>query len=90
MESLTGYWVTGHEYSVFYKDAKALPPESDTDENVVWLETTRTGPMDGRRHVFEVSFIGVYSDRLGFYGNGAFRRGAYAKSFTSVKEIRQP
>ncbi len=90
LENLTGYWVTGHEYSVFYRDPKSIPRETDAVANEVWLETGRLGPLDGRRRVFEVSFIGVYSDRIGFYGNGAYKRGAYAKRFTRVKEIRQP
>ena len=93
MQRLSGYWVTGFEYSVFYSDLKSIPPESDP--NAPWLfadaAVVRAGGApqnDGRRHVFEVSFIGAYSKKKGFYGNGAYTTGVYVKRFLSVKEIK--
>jgi hypothetical protein len=94
MSSISGYWVTGHEYSVLYSDLKSIP--SGYDSSATWLSVSGTVSKsvgiapDGRRHVYEVSFVGVISKRHGFYGNGGFNSGAYVKRFLSIREIHGP
>ena len=91
-DTFSGYWVTGPEYSVFYPDAKSLTLEFDTD--AVWLDTskelnTQVQPlMDWKGHVAEVEFIGIESNRPGFYGHmGAFKRGILVTRFMRLKEV---
>jgi hypothetical protein len=93
--TFSGYWVTGPEYSVFYRDRESVSLQFNTD--AVWLELSEktyaeAKPfMDWKGHVAEVTFVGIESNRPGFYGHfGAFRRGILVDHFLKLKEIAQP
>lgn len=87
---MSGLWVLGHEYSVFYENASKLPPESDAD---AWLEADPSDVLrpfgfkfDGRTQVYKVDFIGTKSDAKGIYGYaGTYKRGALVLRMLSVK-----
>jgi hypothetical protein len=93
--TFSGYWVTGPEYSVFYKDREAITLDFNT--NATWLELSEktyveAKPfMDWKGHVAEVTFVGIESDRPGYYGHmGAFKRGILVDHFVKLKEIPRP
>lgn len=91
---MSGVWVLGPEYSVFYegKDpASQLPNGSYSD---VWLEANASKILamhglqfDGNAHAYHVEFVGTRSDAPGFYGNGMWKRGALVLRMLSLDEI---
>lgn len=91
---MSGVWVLGHEYSVFYEgkdSASQLPNGSYSD---VWLETNaskilamRGLQFDGETHAYRVEFVGTRSDAPGFYGDGMWKRGALVLQMLKLDEI---
>lgn len=90
--TMSGFWVVGHEYSVFYS---ALPSEIwELDPSATWLsfseEAARVAERylgDGEFHVVEVEFVGAASNREGHYGPGEFRSGVHVSKFTHIAEV---
>ncbi len=94
MTTISGYWVEGHEYSVFYKDLHAVP--IGEDDNPTWLELSNEAYAEAEpmlRHqgdLFEVTFVGVDPKRSGYFGHlGSFKKGVYAARIVSLKEVRR-
>jgi hypothetical protein len=94
-QQFSGYWVTGHEYSAFYKNRQILPPEYDPD--AVWLDlspganATAKAMEHGVEQIFEVEFEGRDPGRKGFFGHlGMSKRGVYVDRFLKLKEVHRP
>jgi len=89
---MSGLWVLGHEHSVFYENALALPSESNDD---VWLHAEPYNALrqygveyDGKTHVYKIDFIGTRSDAAGVYGHGGvYKRGALLLRVISLEEV---
>src|SRR4029450_4393243 len=89
---IAGYWVTDHEYSVYYPDKNGI--EVTYDEQAVWLNlssgaesATKQMVRNGRRQIFEIKFVGSISKIPGVYGNGRFKSGALVDRFLSIREL---
>jgi hypothetical protein len=89
---ISGFWVVGHEYSVFYP---TLPSEIwELDPAATWLNYSKEGAQaaerylgDGEFHVLEVEFVGATSDRDGHYGPGEFKSGVYISRLNRIAEV---
>ncbi len=91
-KTFSGYWVTGLEHSVFYKDLTSIPDKEGPE--TVWLDFSseaysKVNPLtNGGRQVFEVSFIGRDPGRTGFFGHfGMYKRGIRADQVLTIKEV---
>ena len=90
-QPISGYWVVGHENSIFHADRPLEVWESD--QSGAWLslseEAARAAKsyFDGEPHLLEVEFIGVRPGRLGIYDYG-FRDGAYMSKLLRANEIK--
>ena len=90
--TISGFWVVGHEYSVFYS---ALPSEIwELDPSATWLSYSEEAAqvakrylVDGEFHVLEVEFVGAASDREGHYGPGEFKSGVHISRLTRIAEV---
>lgn len=91
---MSGVWVLGNEYSVFYEgrhSAVQLPSGSYSD---VWLTADTSKilashglQIDGETHAYRVEFVGTRSDAPGVYGNGMWKRGALILQVLKLEEI---
>jgi hypothetical protein len=91
-KTMRGFWVSGHEYSAFFRERPPYPPDFKAD--VTWLQLSNAARAvvdprthDGELHLFEVEFRGRDANRLGIYGSGPSSRGAFAERFTIFKEV---
>ena len=96
-QRLSGVWVLGHEYSVFYEGAtgyvpvKPIPKSASED---VWLTANANAILadqgiqyDGQTHQYLVEFIGTMSKEPGFYGDGLYSRGAIVIKMLRLRQI---
>ena len=89
---ISGFWVVGHEYSVFYS---GLPAEIwELDPGAPWVSYSEAGVQaaerylaDGEFHILKVEFIGAASDHDGHYGPGEFRSGVHISRLTHLEEV---
>lgn len=92
-EEVHGYWVSDHEYSVFYSRRELILPSHD--KSAIWLEFSNEVRTEidrflvkGTRQIFEIRFIGSVSRVPGLYGSGDFVGGAIVKRVLDIKEIQ--
>jgi hypothetical protein len=88
---MSGYWVVGFEYSVYYADRPQAVWE--LDPNAVWLSLSEDAGQaaapylaDGKPHLLQVEFVGINPGRLGVYGVG-FRDGVHMTRLLRVQEL---
>ena len=91
-ELLEGYWVSGHEYSVFYTDKQDIKQEPDA--NAAWLflgSEAEVAVKDklraGEWQVFAIKFSGAKSTARGVYGPGPFESGVLVTRLIAIDEI---
>lgn len=91
-ETISGYWVSGHEYSVFYVNGRDI--QSEPDANATWMylssdaeESVSAVVRAGVWQVFALKFVGSMSTKRGVYGPGPFKSGVLAHKVLEVKEI---
>lgn len=92
---MSGVWVLGHEYSVFYEGEDDAPELPSRGYSETWLEVDPSKVLqpygiefDGETHAYRVNFIGTSSDAPGIYGHwGAYSRGALVLNMIELKEI---
>lgn len=72
-EEISGYWVSGHEHSMFYADRQSIRHDLDTE--APWLSFSEEpwasvkDKMTGEWQVFAVRFIGTRATMRGCYGH---------------------
>ncbi len=88
---MSGYWVVGFEYSVYYADRPQAVWE--LDPNAVWLSPSEEAGQaaasyfaDGKPHLLQVDFVGIHPGRPGSYGVG-FRDGVHMTRLLRVQEL---
>jgi hypothetical protein len=91
-EEITGYWVSGHEYSVFYTNRQDIKHEPDAD--AAWLFVSREAELalndkvrPGEWQVFAIRFIGSKSSMRGIYGPGPFKAGVLVARVLEIDEV---
>src|SRR5689334_4062791 len=91
-ETLAGYWVSGHEYSVFYVDRMDI--KHDPDANAAWLFMSRDAQdavknklQAGKWQVFAIRFTGARSTARGIYGPGPFKSGVLVTRMLEIEEV---
>ena len=91
-EELAGYWVSGHEYSVFYTDKQEIKHEPDARAAWLFLSSEAEGAAKeklraGEWQVFAVRFTGVKSTARGIYGPGPFQAGVLVARLLEIDEL---
>ena len=91
-EEIAGYWVSGHEYSVFYTNREDIKHEPDAD--AAWLFVSREAELamngkvrPGEWQVFAIRFIGSKSSMRGIYGPGPFKAGVLVARVLEIDEV---
>jgi hypothetical protein len=91
-DELSGFWVSGHEYSVFY--GKEQDIKHEPDEEAAWLFLSSEAGVAvqeklraGEWQVFAISFIGAKSTARGVYGPGPFKSGVLVSRILEINEI---
>jgi hypothetical protein len=93
IREMSGFWVSGHEYSSFYRNRSSVP--EGFDPAAVWLSLshdayTAAEPfLDGTWRIFQVSFRGTEPGIDGIYGHqGMSKRGVFVDRFLTLKEVQ--
>ena len=91
-EEMSGYWVSGLEYSVFYASRQDIKHEPDP--NAAWLFVSddaevavREKVRSGEWQVFAIRFIGSKSSMRGIYGPGPFKAGVLVVRILEISEV---
>ena len=93
-EELSGYWVSGHEYSVFYTNKQDIKHEPDARAAWLFLGGAAEGAVKGILRagdwqIFAIKFVGVKSTRRGIYGPGPFESGVLVNQVIEISEIAE-
>jgi hypothetical protein len=91
-EELSGYWVSGHEYSVFYAAKQDIKREPDARAAWLFLSRAAEGTVKeklraGEWQVFAIRFVGAKSTARGIYGPGPFEAGVLVARIIEIEEI---
>lgn len=95
-ETISGYWVSGHEHSVFYANKQDIPQEITLypDAKAAWMSLTDEADMSvetkvraGEWQTFSIKFVGTRSTVKGVYGPGPFKGGVLAERILEIEEI---
>jgi hypothetical protein len=91
-EEISGYWVSGHEYSVFYANKQDI--KHDLDRDAPWLfvssdaeAAVKDKVRPGEWQVFAIRFIGTKSSMRGIYGPGPFKAGVLVLRILEINEV---
>lgn len=91
-EEISGYWVSGHEYSVFYTNRQDI--KHDPDADAAWLFVSSDAEVavkdkvrPGEWQVFAIRFIGSKSSVRGIYGPGPFKAGVLVVRILEINEV---
>jgi hypothetical protein len=91
-EEISGYWVSAHEYSVFYANKQDI--KQDPDPDAAWMfvsSDAETAVKDkvrpGEWQVFAIRFIGSKSSARGIYGPGPFKAGVLVVRILEIDEV---
>lgn len=91
-EELFGYWVSGHEYSVFYTNKQDIKHEPDARAAWLFLSAAAEDAVKGKLRagdwqVFAIKFVGAKSTRRGIYRPGPFESGVLVDQIIEISEI---
>ncbi len=91
-EELSGYWVSGHEYSVFYSNKEDIKHEPDAQASWLFLSDAANAAVrdklrEGEWQVFAISFLGMRSTARGVYGPGPFKGGVLVARVLHLEEV---
>jgi hypothetical protein len=91
-EKLSGFWVSGHEYSVFYNNKEDIQLEPDAQAAWLFLSSEAEVRVEhkmraGEWQVFAISFVGVKSTARGIYGPGPFEAGVLVTRILKIDEV---
>jgi hypothetical protein len=91
-EELSGFWVSGHEYSVFYGKKQDIKHEPDDEAAWLFLSSEAGVAVQdklraGEWQVFSISFVGVKSTARGIYGPGPFKAGVLVTRILEINEV---
>ena len=91
-EEISGYWVSGHEYSVFYANMQDIKHEPDPDAAWLFVSSDAAAAVKGKVRpgewqVFAIRFIGSKSSMRGIYGPGPFRAGVLMVRILEMNEV---
>jgi hypothetical protein len=92
-KAMRGYWMTGREYSVFYFNKEEAT--TDYDETATWLSLSQKAEdylssesILPYGTLFEISFVGTYSDTPGLYDVSRRRKSqVHVVKFESIEEL---